>query len=71
MSNRKKDPQGLDPEVTEKLRSQAAELVEQVNAGDYGRTVHDLYLRREFNGPLIQYDLLNADTFQIATRLFL
>ena len=39
MSNRKKDPQGLDPEVTEKLRSQAAELVEQVNAGDYGRAM--------------------------------
>ena len=39
MSNRKNDPEGLDPEVTEKLRSQAAELVEQVNAGDYGRAM--------------------------------
>ena len=39
MSNSNKDPQGLDPEVTEKLRSQAAELVEQVNAGEYGRAM--------------------------------
>ncbi|MFL1453234.1 protein phosphatase CheZ [Marinobacter sp. GN3S48] len=35
MSDSKKNPQGLDPEVTEKLRAQANELVEQVNAGDY------------------------------------
>jgi len=35
MSKSKKNPQGLDPEVTEKLRSQANALVEQVNAGDY------------------------------------
>ncbi|MDI9245891.1 protein phosphatase CheZ [Marinobacter sp. CHS3-4] len=39
MSKREKDHQSLDPEVTEKLRNQAAELVEQVNAGDYARAM--------------------------------
>lgn len=35
MSKREKDHQGLDSEVTDKLREQATALVEQVNAGDY------------------------------------
>lgn len=39
MSENDKNQQGLDPEVTEKLRNQAAELVEQVNAGEYGRAM--------------------------------
>lgn len=39
MSKSNSNPQGLDPEVTEKLRSQAAELVEQVNAGEYARAM--------------------------------
>lgn len=39
MSERDKNQQGLDPEITEKLRSQAAELVEQVNAGEYARAM--------------------------------
>ncbi|NMT64704.1 protein phosphatase CheZ [Marinobacter orientalis] len=39
MSESDKKQQGLDPEITEKLRSQAAELVEQVNAGEYGRAM--------------------------------
>lgn len=39
MSDNPKDPQGLGPEVTEKLRNQAAELVEQVNAGEYARAM--------------------------------
>ncbi|MDX1552977.1 MAG: protein phosphatase CheZ [Marinobacter sp.] len=39
MSESDKNQQGLDPEITEKLRSQAAELVEQVNAGEYGRAM--------------------------------
>lgn len=39
MSDNDKNEQGLDPEVTEKLRSQAAELVEQVNAGEYARAM--------------------------------
>ncbi|MDX1598357.1 MAG: protein phosphatase CheZ, partial [Marinobacter sp.] len=34
-----KNPQGLDPEVTEKLRAQANELVEHVNAGDYAQAM--------------------------------
>ncbi len=36
MSKQEKDHEGLGSEVTEKLRSQATALVEQVNAGDYG-----------------------------------
>lgn len=39
MSETNKNQHGLDPEVTEKLRSQAAELVEQVNAGEYARAM--------------------------------
>lgn len=39
MSERDKNQQGLDPEITEKLRSQAAELVERVNAGEYARAM--------------------------------
>lgn len=39
MSKSNRNQQGLDPEVTEKLRSQAAELVEQVNAGEYARAM--------------------------------
>lgn len=39
MSNNNDDEKGLDPEVIEKLRTQAAELVEQVNAGDYARAM--------------------------------
>lgn len=35
MSKQETDRQGLESEVTEKLHSQAAELVEQLNAGDY------------------------------------
>lgn len=35
MSDSKKNPQNLDPEVTEKLREQANALAEQVNAGNY------------------------------------
>jgi chemotaxis protein CheZ len=35
MSKQETDHQSLGPEVTEKLRIQAAQLVEQVNAGDY------------------------------------
>lgn len=39
MSKSNRNQQGLDPEVTEKLRRQAAELVEQVNAGEYARAM--------------------------------
>lgn len=39
MSDSKKNHQGLDPDVTEKLQRQAAELAESVNAGDYGRAM--------------------------------
>ncbi|WP_152207512.1 protein phosphatase CheZ [Marinobacter changyiensis] len=39
MSKIKKNQTTLDPEVTEKLRSQAAELMDQVNAGDYGKAM--------------------------------
>ncbi|MDL0430056.1 protein phosphatase CheZ [Marinobacter sp. TBZ242] len=39
MSKSNRNEQGLDPEVTEKLRTQAAELVEQVNAGEYARAM--------------------------------
>ncbi|PXX91005.1 protein phosphatase [Marinobacter vulgaris] len=39
MSESDKNQHGLDPEITEKLRSQAAELVEQVNAGEYARAM--------------------------------
>lgn len=35
MSKHETDHHSLDSEVTEKLRTQAAQLVEQVNAGDY------------------------------------
>ncbi|HKK55464.1 protein phosphatase CheZ [Marinobacter sp.] len=35
MSKHETDHQGLDSEVTDKLHSQAAALVEQLNAGDY------------------------------------
>jgi chemotaxis protein CheZ len=35
MSKQETDHQSFGPEVTEKLRSQASQLVEQVNAGDY------------------------------------
>lgn len=35
MSKHETDPQGLDAEVTEQLRTQATQLVEQLNAGDY------------------------------------
>lgn len=38
MSNNN-DQKGLDPEVIEKLRAQATELMEQVNAGDYARAM--------------------------------
>lgn len=31
--------QGLDPEITDKLRSQSAELVEHVNAGNYAQAM--------------------------------
>jgi chemotaxis protein CheZ len=39
MSKIKKNQANLDPEVTEKLRSQATELMNQVNAGDYGKAM--------------------------------
>ncbi|MEX2474329.1 protein phosphatase CheZ [Marinobacter sp.] len=39
MSDSKKNPQGLDQEVMEKLRVQANALAEQVNAGDYGQAM--------------------------------
>lgn len=34
-----KNHQGLDPEITDKLRSQSAELVEHVNAGNYAQAM--------------------------------
>lgn len=39
MSDDKKDHRGLEPEVTEKLRQQAAELVKSVEDGDYARSM--------------------------------
>lgn len=39
MSNNNEDHTGLDPEAVEKLRSQAAELMEQVDAGNYARAM--------------------------------
>ncbi|WP_336366926.1 protein phosphatase CheZ [Marinobacter sp. C2H3] len=39
MSDSKKNHQGLDPEVTETLERQAAELAESVQAGDYARSM--------------------------------
>lgn len=39
MSNNNEDHTGLDPEAIEKLRSQAAELMDQVNAGNYARAM--------------------------------
>lgn len=39
MSEDKQNSPGLDPETTSKLKEQAQELVEQVNAGDYARAM--------------------------------
>ncbi|MGO1691745.1 MAG: protein phosphatase CheZ [Marinobacter sp.] len=39
MSDDKKDHRGLETEVTEKLRQQAAELMESVEGGDYARSM--------------------------------
>lgn len=39
MSDDMKDHRGLEPEVTEKLRQQAAELVQSVESGDYARSM--------------------------------
>ncbi|SOB74835.1 chemotaxis protein CheZ [Marinobacter sp. LV10R510-11A] len=39
MSDDKKDHRGLETEVTEKLRQQAAELVKSVESGDYARSM--------------------------------
>lgn len=39
MSEKDKNHQGLDPEITNKLRNQSAELVEHVNAGNYARAM--------------------------------
>lgn len=39
MSDNKTKHHSLDPDVTEKLKQQAAELVEQVNAGEYARAM--------------------------------
>ncbi|MDX1756666.1 MAG: protein phosphatase CheZ [Marinobacter sp.] len=39
MSKNNDDQKGLDPEAIEKLRSQAAELMDQVTAGNYARAM--------------------------------
>jgi len=39
MSDSKKNHRGLEPEVTEKLQRQAAELAESVDAGDYAKAM--------------------------------
>jgi chemotaxis protein CheZ len=39
MSDNKKIQKGLEPEVTEQLQRQAAELAESVQAGEYGRAM--------------------------------
>lgn len=39
MSDRQNNHRGLDPEITEKLRRQTAELAESVNAGNYARAM--------------------------------
>lgn len=39
MSDDKKDHRGLETEVTDKLRQQAAELMESVESGDYARSM--------------------------------
>lgn len=39
MSNNNEDQQGLDPEAVDKLRTRAAELMDQVNAGNFAEAM--------------------------------